>query len=392
MGRKKDAAINTRTAREKLQTSGQPHYRQITRGLSLGYRKGKTLGVWVARWRDGKRYVVETIGVADSGAAPEIALSAADLARQLDYDAARAKAETLAKARRATHPSGERAAPLTVAEAVTAYLDWLDHHGKAAISARHRAEADIIPALGTLQVDRLTSEILERWLQNLGTRPRRTRDKAGQSRALPPPVTADERRRRKSTANRTWTVLRAALNRAFRAKRIASDSAWRTVTPFKKVDGARLRTLSRDEARRLIAGCAPDFRALASAALLSGCRYGELCRLRVDDFNPKSGTLHVAESKSGSPRHVTLTTEAIEFFSALAADYVGGGILLRRGDGTPWCQHAQTRPMREACERAQIAPITFHGLRHTFASLAVDGRAAADHRRRMPRPRQYGDG
>lgn len=80
MGRRvKDAVIETRSAREKLRTSGELHYRGITRGLALGYRKGKTLGVWVARWRDGDRYVVETIGVADAGAAQELALSSADM-------------------------------------------------------------------------------------------------------------------------------------------------------------------------------------------------------------------------------------------------------------------------------------------------------------------------
>jgi integrase len=130
--------------------------------------------------------------------------------------------------------------------------------------------------------------------------------------------------------------------------------------------------LNRDEARRFIAACAPDFRALATAALLSGCRYGELCRLRVEDFNPKAGTLHVAESKSGNPRHITLTAEAAEFFRRLTAGRAGGDVMLRRADGKPWKALDQTRPMRQACENAQISPvITFHGLRHTFASLAV---------------------
>jgi integrase len=223
--------------------------------------------------------------------------------------------------------------PLTVAEAVTAYLDWLDHHGKAARAARHRAENDIIPKLGELRVDRLTTEILERWLHDLAARPRKVRGKNGSpARSLPPPQTSDEKRRRKATANRIWTVLRAALNKAFRAKRVSSDSVWRTVAPFRKVDGARLRILSRDEARRFIAGCAPDFRALATAALLSGCRYGELTRLRVGDFNPKAGTLHVAESKSGEPRHITLTAEAAHSFHRLTAGRPGGDIMFIRTD------------------------------------------------------------
>jgi hypothetical protein len=40
-------------------------------------------------------------------------------------------------------------------------------------------------------------------------------------------------RRRRSTANRLLTVLKAALNRAFHDGRIASDEAWRKVKPFR---------------------------------------------------------------------------------------------------------------------------------------------------------------
>jgi integrase len=37
-----------------------------------------------------------------------------------------------------------------------------------------------------------------------------------------------------------------------------------------------------------------------------------------------------------------------------------------------WAKSHQARPMREAVERAKIKPVIgFHGLRHTWASLAV---------------------
>lgn len=40
--------------------------------------------------------------------------------------------------------------------------------------------------------------------------------------------------------------------------------------------------------------------------------------------------------------------------------------MFTRTDGTPWDKSHQTRPMREACERAGIVPaIGFHILRHT---------------------------
>jgi hypothetical protein len=57
-------------------------------------------------------------------------------------------------------------------------------------------------------------------------------------------------RRRRSTANRVLTILKAALNHAHREGRCASNDAWRRVRAFREADAARLRYLSDDEARR----------------------------------------------------------------------------------------------------------------------------------------------
>jgi integrase len=47
--------------------------------------------------------------------------------------------------------------------------------------------------------------------------------------------------------------------------------------------------------------------------------------------------------------------------------------MFRRTDGGPWLRSAQANPMRAAVERAKIHPtITFHGLRHTWATIRVD--------------------
>ena len=59
-------------------------------------------------------------------------------------------------------------------------------------------------------------------------------------------------RRRRASANRTLTVLKAALNRAWREGKISSDEAWRRVEPFEEVDAARVRYLTVAEAKRLL--------------------------------------------------------------------------------------------------------------------------------------------
>ena len=149
----------------------------------------------------------------------------------------------------------------------------------------------------------------------------------------------------------------------------ASDDAWRTVRAFREADAARLRYLSDDEARRLTNACSEDFRALVTAALLTGCRYGELAAMTGEDFNPDAGTVRVRTSKSGKPRHVVLTQEGQVFIAALAAGRSGDARLLLRGNGKPWAKSEQQRPLAAACAAARIEPaINFHGLRHTYAS------------------------
>ena len=181
--------------------------------------------------------------------------------------------------------------------------------------------------------------------------------------------------RRRSTANGVLTLLKAALNHAFRMGRVADDTAWRRVQPFQKVSAARVRYLTDDEARRLATACPPDLQALVTAALLTGARYGELASLRSGDFDEANGTIHIAQSKGGEARHITLTDEGREFFRRAATGRAAGALLLPRADGRRWNKSEQFRPMREACAAARIVPApSFHVLRHTYASrLAMRG-------------------
>jgi integrase len=127
--------------------------------------------------------------------------------------------------------------------------------------------------------------------------------------------------------------------------------------------------LSDDESRRLTNASPSDFRALVTAALLSGCRYGELTAMIVDDFNSDAGTLRVRTSKSGKPRHVVLTQEGRDFVAGLAAGKPGSARLFLRSNGKPWGKSDQQRPLVVACAAATIdPPVNFHGLRHTYAS------------------------
>ena len=365
--RVKDATLDSKDARRRLKIRGKPYYRQIERGLHLGYRRlgHSAAGTWVARHYIGKQsYEVEKIGIADD-------VGDADGAAVLDFWQAQAKARERMVGR--AHAATGKHGPLTVATVMDDYLEYLEGNKKSASDARYRDRALIRPKLGEIEVAKLTADMIRKWLLDVAKAPARLRTRAGLKQRHVQPASSDEaKRRRRSSANRTLTILKAALNRAWREGKIASNSEWARVEPFENVEAARIRYLSIAEARRLLNACDPDFRELVTAGLQTGARYGELAALQVHDFNRDSGTLAIRQSKSGKSRHVVLTDEGEAFFQQLCAGRAGDEPMLRRADGKPWQKSQQCPLMVEACRRAKITPPAgFHALRHSWASLAV---------------------
>jgi integrase len=365
----RDAKLESRTARGALKPSGKPYFRAIDEGLHIGYRKGLNGGKWVLRRYLGDRtYTVEVIGTADD-------TLDADGDEVLTFSQAQAKARArFVQARRMAAGLPAEAGPYTVKVCLEEYLDWLEKNRKSAKDSRWRATALIYPPLGGVECAKLTNVQIRNWRDEAAKTPPRLRSKKDKE---PKFRTVDlddpeEARRRRASANRTLTVLKAALNHAWREHKIGSDDAWRRVQPFKEADAARVRYLMIPEAQRLIDAAQGNFRHLVQVALMTGCRFGELAALRVHDFNPDSGTLHIRTSKSGKGRHVVLTEEGIALLKELTDGRESAAHLLYKGDGGPWSKSHQSRPMADACKAAKIAPaIGFHGLRHTYASLSI---------------------
>ncbi len=359
--------IDTRSARARLPERREPYWTVISAGNALGYRRGAKGGTWIAKFRDaeGKRHLE--------------ALSAADDARDADglsvfsFSQAqeRARAWFQRKAREQAGDFVPLDRPYTVADALIDYrADYLRRSGKATDRLDASAAAWLGPELGKVPLDKLTKGRIVGWHQKMAETPPRLRTKPGAAqRHREADASAEAIRRRRSTANRVLTILKAVLNHAHREGRCSSDDAWRTVRGFREADAAKLRYLSDDEARRLTNACPAEFRALVTAALLTGCRYGELTAMTVDDFNPDAGTVRVRTSKSGKPRHVVLTQEGRDFAVRLAVGKSGSARLFLRPNGMPWAKSEQQRPLAAACAAARIEPVVnFHGLRHTYAS------------------------
>jgi integrase len=364
----RDSILDTRTARSRLKARGKPYWRGLEPGLHIGFRKPLSgAGKWLARHYVGDQsYEVETIAVADD-------FSDADGVAVLSFH----QAQTLARARmvQRAHSAVGKTGPLTVADAMTSYLEFLQSNRKSAPFSRYASDAFILPELGAIEVGALTTDRLRAWHFNLARAPARIRTKPGKKQRFKDDASDPERdRRRKATANRILTILKAALNRAWRDGKATSDSAWRRVEPFEDVDAARVRYLSIAEAIRLINASSADFRRLVRGALETGARYGELCALLVSDFNRDSGTIAIRQSKAGKPRHVVLTDDGAAFFRSVTAGRAGSEFLFVKDNGDAWLPSHQAAPMDEANERARIdPPINFHGLRHTWASHAVMG-------------------
>ena len=363
-----DSKLDTRSARRKFASRREPYWRSISPGLAIGYRKITTGGTWIARHYsadDGRSY--KALGTADD-------VADADGVHVLDFRQAQDKGREWFK--KVAQGDGI-AGPYTVGQAIDDYLDDYERRGG---RDRRRIEwsidAHIRPALGKVLVASLTRQRIVQWHSNIAANAPRLRAKKGEGvRHAEADHGDDAKQRRRATANRVLTILRAALNLAHSDGRADNPEAWRQARPFRSVNVAKVRYLSDDETRRLVDACDAEFRPLLTAALLTGARYGELAALTVGDFNAAANTLFIRRSKSGRARHIYLTEEGVRHFGIAASGKGAGDLLFARTSGAPWRHSNQIFPMRDACAKAEIAPpIGFHILRHCYASrLAMSG-------------------
>lgn len=370
----RDATLESRSARLRLSPNAKPHWRLIEPGLHLGYRRLlRGPGTWVVRrYVGGGGYATRNLTTEHDRPICADDYGDADGAAVLTFAQAQAKAREL----RPSSSDEAHGAPYTVSAAMRDYIGWLESRRKSTLNARSHQRAFIDPALGKDEVVKLTANRIRKWRDDLAKAPPRSRTRPGAKQRYRLYVADDEAaRRRQASVNRIYTTLKASLNRAFREGKVPSDIAWRRVEPFENVTASRLRYLRGHEARRLVNACPADFRELVKAALLSGARYGQIINLTAGDFDEDAGTVRLISRKGRGKAHqyaATLTLEGVEFFKRACAGLRASDLIFRRADGKPWQASHQIRLMVDACKAAKLdPPIGFHGLRHTWASLAV---------------------
>ena len=176
----RDERLDTRTARLGPKPRREPYWRTIQEGRAMGYRRlaGGKAGTWIARHyepAEGRKY--QSLGAADD-------MLTADGVGTLTWAQAQARAQKWWQS--IERDAGRVVEPVTVREAMDAYLaDYRARGGKAEAAMLTTIKAHILPALGDVEVARLTFARIREW-----TVP-----------SLPPPPACGPRRRRRRTTS-----------------------------------------------------------------------------------------------------------------------------------------------------------------------------------------------
>ena len=376
--------LRSPSGRKQLERRKAPYWQILQQGRKLGYRRGKKSGVWLGfiehqdligrKNQNGEANVTGRLEFKIGRSDDQVDGRAInpDGMEVLSYPQAVKRAWEKFDEYLRLDDSDIDKDNFTVANAVKVYLDHYEAEGKTALeNTKYAINTHILPALGSVRLVRLTTKRLTDWLHQLARQPARKRSaKGGEQNYRDLSDDPEELRKRRATANRVRTHLVAALNLACEQHGF-DDKPWRSFRPFKKVDAAKVEFLSDDEMKRLTNASSGAFKQLLLAAFYSGARYGELGRMRVRDFDAENGSIFIAQTKSGQERHVDLSEEGIRHFENAAIGKSGTDLLFSRDDNKAWKKSQQTRPLHDACERANIRPLGFHAIRHTYASRLV---------------------
>jgi integrase len=180
-------------------------------------------------------------------------------------------------------------------------------------------------------------------------------------------------------------------------KMLARNSCEDAEPPSLEDDKSEIVTLSKEEVNQLLDAATdrPYFIAIF-VAVNTGLRLGEVCGLRWQDVDWDRRGLTVQQSiaqtrsgvnaktpKSGKIRFVPVTSEflaelrkhrlrQLDELEHLGDAYRDLGLVSPNDDGTPRNPDQFTKTFSRFIQRSELPPITFHCLRHTFATLALE--------------------
>lgn len=169
-----------------------------------------------------------------------------------------------------------------------------------------------------------------------------------------------------TTANRTLALVRAILNRAYK------QWGWLEKPVFirlYKEDTRRIRYLTKEEAKRLLAELPPHLKDMAIFALQTGLRASNITNLQWSqvDLERQHVWIHPDQAKAGKAIAVPLNTAAINVLNNQQGKNPTYVFTFRNKPVTRPSNHAWLK----ALKRAGIQNFRWHDLRHTWASWHI---------------------
>lgn len=371
----KEHRFDSREARSRLKPRAEPYWRQIVPGTFIGLRRGKRKSAWVARQRQRNGgYAEQRIGTPDD-------FANADGEVVLTYAQAVHAATTKQVASRKAAAPRHYQDGLTLNEAFEAYIASRrttpsERNGRV-MSEKNARETEqtwdlrVRNQIGVNLVSSMTRGNIRAWHAETARTPKTIRGKV-QPLDLTDPKQVRERR---ETANRILSIVKAALNHAISAGTLPENTPkyWELVKPFAPGRRPPPRMLTDAEVTSLVQAASddPPLLDLVTAALATGARYGDLCVLRAQDFDPEAGTIGIAQNKTGDPLRQPLTPEGVKFFRRRCASLAPSDHILLQQNGRPWARSAQSRPMKGLAEKAGIDNFSTKVLRATYGKLLL---------------------
>ena len=372
-----------RGARETIYHRKDVYYWRVRKCRALGYQKKQNAprGRWTAYilLKNGKART-KALGMADDDCK-------ADGVKILDFNQALAAAETWFAANEAdaapdrkiheypeVYPEVKPPPPYTVGTAAKHYVEWHRLHRRGIYAVYSAVRRHIVEPLGDIPLSELTPSLIQSWFENLVTTPPIIGTSRYTGRTFGPvPTDPEKLRKRKRTANGILRHLKSILNRAYEYGFVDSNWAWANVRPFKNANRKPPEAcLEKQQIVALLQSAREDARDLISGGLLSGCRAGDLMKMRVGDYYSELKRVRVHAGKTQNLFHVALSVEGDKFFKRLTNGRSSKELMFLRENGRAWSYYHFRVQLTKASEKANIKPeVTPHKLRHTFASKAA---------------------
>ncbi len=169
-----------------------------------------------------------------------------------------------------------------------------------------------------------------------------------------------------TTVNRELACMKHMFNLAIKWKKASANPV--TEVKFFKENNKRLRFLSEEEIHRLMECSSPQLKPIVITAITTGMRLNEILTLQWKDIDFDTNLIILDETKGGSSRKIPISDALKEVLFELKNESVNE-FVFQNSLGKPY-KDVRTA-FRTALNKSGIKDVTFHTLRHTFASHLV---------------------